>query len=230
MKSLAYCPNRRDSAKPAGAFHDWANLNLAKRRLCDALGTSLGSAAHCCAISVACVRAALTASIPRTIRPARRATFGAAKSCIFMNRPRRPEPQPATRITPTDSRPYHGSRRAARVGCSFTPGLFSLKVVLVILTWQGTVMPITAYLDGLRFDPETTRLMGVAFEMALVALRHTDGVDPPPDAVARKIIELANAGGRDPEQLCEGVLKELNPVTAPNPPPPRASPRVPQGS
>jgi hypothetical protein len=231
MKSLAYCPNRRDSAKPAGAFHDWANLNLAKRRLCDALGTSLGSAAHCCAISVARVRAALTASIPRSNRPlARRATFGAAKSCIFMNRPRRPEPQPATRITPTDSRPYHGSRRAARVGCSFTPGLFSLKVVLVILTWQGTVMPITAYLDGLRFDPETTRLMGVAFEMALVALRHTDGVDPPPDAVARKIIELANPGGRDPEQLCEGVLKELNPVTAPNPPPPRASPRVPQGS
>jgi hypothetical protein len=92
MKSLAYCPNRRDSAKPAGAFHDWANLNLAKRRLCDALGTSLGSAAHCCAISVARVRAALTASIPRSNRPlARRANLGAAKSCslviIFMIRP-----------------------------------------------------------------------------------------------------------------------------------------------
>jgi hypothetical protein len=196
MKSLAYCPNRRDSAKPAGAFHDWANLNLAKRRLCDALGTSLGSAAHCCAISVARVRAALTASIPRSNRPlARRATFGAAKSCIFMNRPRRPEPQPATRITPTDSRPYHGSRRAARVGCSFTPGLFSLKVVLVILTWQGTVMPITAYLDGLRFDPETTRLMGVAFEMALVALRHTDGVDPPLTRSLERSSSLRTPGG-----------------------------------
>jgi hypothetical protein len=82
---------RRDAAEPAGAFHDWANLNLAKRRLCDALGTSLGSAAHCCAISVARVRATLTASIPRSNRPlARRATFGAAKSCslvIFMIRP-----------------------------------------------------------------------------------------------------------------------------------------------
>ena len=71
-------------------------------------------------------------------------------------------------------------------------------------------MPIRAYLDGLRFDPETTRLVGVAFEMALVALRHTDGVDPPRDAVARKIIELAKAGERDPERLCEGVLKELS--------------------
>jgi hypothetical protein len=82
---------RRDSAEPAGAFHNWANLNLAKRRLCNALGTSLGSAAHCCAISVARVRAALTASIPRSNRPlARRATFGAAKSCslvIFMDPP-----------------------------------------------------------------------------------------------------------------------------------------------
>jgi hypothetical protein len=75
MKSLAYCPNRRDSAKPAGAFHDWANLK-----------------------------------------------------------------------------------------------------------W--------------RCDTPTVSIL-------------------PPDAVARKIIELANAGGRDPEQLCEGVLKELNPVTAP---------------
>jgi hypothetical protein len=109
---------RRDSAEPAGAFHDWANLNLAKRRLCDALGTSLGSAAHCCAISVARVRATLTASIPRSNRPlARRATFGAAKSVIFMIRPPTVRAQPTTRITPTDSRPYHGSRRAARAGC-----------------------------------------------------------------------------------------------------------------
>ena len=51
---------------------------------------------------------------------------------------------------------------------------------------------------GFSFDSEATRVMGVAFEMALVALRHTDGVDPPRDAVARKIIELAKAGERIP--------------------------------
>ena len=39
---------------------------------------------------------------------------------------------------------------------------------------------------GFRFNSEATRVMGVAFEMALVALRHTDGVDPPREAVARK--------------------------------------------
>jgi hypothetical protein len=81
---------RHDSALAVGAFHDSANLNLANRRLCDALGISLGTPPHCCcAISVARVRAALTASIPRSNRPlARRANFGAAKSCslviIFM--------------------------------------------------------------------------------------------------------------------------------------------------
>ena len=38
---------RRDSPEPAGAFHNSDALNLAKRRLCDAVGISLGSAEHC---------------------------------------------------------------------------------------------------------------------------------------------------------------------------------------
>lgn len=46
-----------------------------------------------------------------------------------------------------------------------------------------------------------------------MALRHTDGVDPPRDAVARKIIHLAQAGERD--RLCEGVFRELQPITVP---------------
>jgi hypothetical protein len=98
---------------PAGAFHDSANFNLAKRRLCVALGISLGSSEHCCAISVARVRAALTASIPRSNRPlARRTNFGAAKSCslviIFMIRP--PTAQSGESHYAHRSRPYHGSR------------------------------------------------------------------------------------------------------------------------
>jgi hypothetical protein len=101
-------------------FHDSANLNLAKRRLCDALvGTSLGSAAHCCAISVARVRAARTASIPRSNRPLpRRTNFGAAKSCslviIFMIRP--PTAQSGESNYAHRSRPYHGSRNSGDSG------------------------------------------------------------------------------------------------------------------
>jgi hypothetical protein len=68
-------------------------------------------------------------------------------------------------------------------------------------------MPIRAFLDGHSFDGETVRLMGIAFEMALGSLRATpDHADPVREAVARKIIELAKAGERDPERLCEGAL------------------------
>ena len=93
-------------------------------------------------------------------------------------------------------------------------------------------MPIRAYLYGHRFDPETTRLMGIAFEMALVALQRTDGiVNPTHDAVAKKIIELAKAGERDPEHLCDAALQALRPsplviISDPNPLPPLALPPV----
>ena len=105
----------RPASEAVGAFHDSANLNLAKRRLCVALGISLGSSEHCCAISVARVRAALTASIPRSNRPlARRTNFGAAKSCslviIFMIRP--PTAQSGDSNNAHRSRPYHGSRNS----------------------------------------------------------------------------------------------------------------------
>ena len=68
-------------------------------------------------------------------------------------------------------------------------------------------MALRAYLDDQSFDPETVRVMGVAFEIALAALRPPDYADPLREAVARKIIELAKAGERDPERLCEGALK-----------------------
>jgi hypothetical protein len=56
-------------------------------------------------------------------------------------------------------------------------------------------MPIKAYLDGHKFDAETVRLLGIAFEMALATLRPTpDCADPLREVVARKIIELGQAG------------------------------------
>jgi hypothetical protein len=51
------------------------------------------------------------------------------------------------------------------------------------------------------------------------------------DGVAQKIIELAKAGERDPERLCDGALKATQPIAPvlisdPNPLPPHASPPV----
>jgi hypothetical protein len=92
-------------------------------------------------------------------------------------------------------------------------------------------MPMRQHLQGHGFDPETARLLGLAFEMALVALQYADRVvSPTRDAVAQKIIELAKAGERDPGRLCDAALEALGTVTDPNPPPPPASPQAPPGS
>jgi hypothetical protein len=68
-------------------------------------------------------------------------------------------------------------------------------------------MPITVYLDGYKPDPETKRVMGVAFEMTRAALRLVDRDDLA--VIAKKIIELAKAGERNPDLLCERALKDL---------------------
>ena len=68
-------------------------------------------------------------------------------------------------------------------------------------------MPIRSHLNGQSFDPETIRVMGLAYEMALIALRLTDRGDIANDVVAHKIIELAKTGERNPEQMCEAVLQ-----------------------
>jgi len=83
-------------------------------------------------------------------------------------------------------------------------------------------VPIRPFLSGQTFDPETVRLMGVAFEIARAA------VDRPADLsdemIATTIIELAKAGERNVDVLCEAALN------APNPPPLPASPPEPRDS
>ena len=64
-------------------------------------------------------------------------------------------------------------------------------------------MPIRSHLNGQRFDPELIQVMGIASEMATIALRVVDRGAKANEVVARKIIELAKAGERDPERLCE---------------------------
>jgi len=70
-------------------------------------------------------------------------------------------------------------------------------------------MPITPYLNGQYFDPETKRIMGVAFEMTRVALRVENEADPIRAIIANKIIELAKGGERDANELCERTLADI---------------------
>jgi hypothetical protein len=71
-------------------------------------------------------------------------------------------------------------------------------------------MPITSYLHGLRYDPETKRVMGVAYETTCAALRLDGPDDPIREIVAKKIIELTHSGMRDADQLCELALNEIS--------------------
>ena len=78
-------------------------------------------------------------------------------------------------------------------------------------------MPIRPYLDGHKFDDETVRLMGLAFEIALGSFGGTPAHDDPiRAALAQTIIAKAEAGERDPERLCEAAL---NAITPPDPVP-----------
>jgi hypothetical protein len=69
-------------------------------------------------------------------------------------------------------------------------------------------MPIRFHLNGQRFDSETIRVMGLAYEITLISLRLFDRDDIANDVVAHKIIEQANAGERDPERLCAAVVQQ----------------------
>ena len=70
-------------------------------------------------------------------------------------------------------------------------------------------MPITLFLNGERPNPETKRVLGVAFEMTCIALRAEDSDDSVKQAIAAKIIDLAKAGERNPDILCEQALKDI---------------------
>jgi hypothetical protein len=71
-------------------------------------------------------------------------------------------------------------------------------------------MPIRGFLDNPTFDPEATRVMGVAFEMVRAALGLAGRGDLANEIVAQRIIELAKTGERNPDFLCEGALKKLH--------------------
>jgi hypothetical protein len=70
-------------------------------------------------------------------------------------------------------------------------------------------MPITQFFGGAYFDPEATRAMGVAFEMARKALQLGDRGNLANERIAKRIIELAKTGELNPDFLCESVLREF---------------------
>ena len=68
-------------------------------------------------------------------------------------------------------------------------------------------MSITTYLDDFDADLETKRVLGDALESTRVSLgladKFADGI------IARRIVELAKAGERNPDLLCQGAIEKL---------------------
>jgi hypothetical protein len=63
------------------------------------------------------------------------------------------------------------------------------------------------WMENATADPETRRILGVALEMTRVSLGLAD--DFANGIIAKRIIELAEAGERNPVLLCEGALKKF---------------------
>ena len=70
-------------------------------------------------------------------------------------------------------------------------------------------MSIAYLLHGQAFSPEDIIVISAAFEDALRTLGLADRDDPATDIVAKKILELASQGERDPVQLRERVVLAL---------------------
>jgi hypothetical protein len=71
-------------------------------------------------------------------------------------------------------------------------------------------MAIVPFLKGRAFDPETVKMMGLAFESVCRSLGLTDKNDPLTSHVAETVIAFMQAGVVDhADELADAVLKEI---------------------
>ena len=75
---------------------------------------------------------------------------------------------------------------------------------------RSLAMPIHRLLEKHAFGPDEIRVLTSAFDDALRKLGLADRADPVVEVVARKIIELAQQGERDPTRLSERAIQALS--------------------
>src|SRR6266568_5725914 len=117
---------------------------------------------------------------------------------------------------------YYASRKTLPNGCvtflhhrqrPLSQAPVAERPVVLPPATRERAMPIRPFLDGHIFDPETTRLMGIAFEMARAALRAPRRAHLTDEAIAARIIELAKSGERNVDVLCEAALNVTARIT-----------------
>jgi ribosomal protein S9 len=66
------------------------------------------------------------------------------------------------------------------------------------------------------FDPEATRILGRAFDMACALVGHTPQPTAAREAIARAIVKAAKQGERDPHRLRDAGLAAMEPANRPS--------------
>ena len=61
--------------------------------------------------------------------------------------------------------------------------------------------------QDVSFDPEITSIMGQAYECACKALRDIGQPELVKTVIAKRIIDIARTGERDPNRLCNRALQ-----------------------
>ena len=69
-------------------------------------------------------------------------------------------------------------------------------------------MPINRFLAKDKLQPEQVERLNEAFELALRSLG-VDRNDPMVDILAKKIIEIATTGIRDPREIADTAIRQL---------------------
>ena len=69
-------------------------------------------------------------------------------------------------------------------------------------------MAIYRLLEKSMFGPDDIARLATAYESALRVLELSDRDDPITEIIARRIIEAAQTGLRDPDSLCAAAIKD----------------------
>jgi hypothetical protein len=99
-----------------------------------------------------------------------------------------------------------GSLAAAATLNNIPNGPSSSWSNIVLLAW-GCAVPIHRLVNTGTFEPEQLAVLGGVFEDVLQALGLVDRHDPLTELVARKVMELAQTGERDPVRLKQLTLE-----------------------
>jgi hypothetical protein len=111
-------------------------------------------------------------------------------------------------IRQQQARRQQGTAPLAATPRNKSPGGPSSWGNIVLLAW-GYALPIQGLVKTGTFEPEQVAILGEVLEDVLRALGLVDRQDPLTEMVARKLMEFAQTGERDPVRLKQLTLEAI---------------------